>query len=324
MSKPIVGLLGGAGFVGSVVANRLVNHGYAVRIFTRKRDRARHLWLLPDTDIIETDPHEQDQINSAASGCSAVINLIGILNEGRDNGEGFRRAHTEITPRAIKACKASDVRRFIQMSALGADSFAPSYYLRTKGEAKKLLLEEQSSRFRVTIIRPSVIFGPGDKFINRFAGLLKKSPRVFPLACANARFQPVFVGDVADAFITALEDDSTVDERFDLGGPQVFTLAEIVKYVADGIERPTYVIPLVRFLSSVPANVLEYFPGKPFSRDNLRSTQQDSVCVGTNGLDQLGIRPTPINIVVPRYLVGNDVRSRLYEYRVQARRDKTR
>ena len=322
MTKQIVGLLGGAGFVGSVIANRLVNHGFAVRIFTRRRDRARHLWLLPDTHIIETDPIEQDQLNTAVSGCSALINLIGILNEGRDNGEGFRRAHTEITLRAIKACKASDVRRFIQMSALGADSFAPSYYLRTKGEAEKLVLAEQNSRFRATIMRPSVIFGPDDDFINRFARLLKMSPRVFPLACASARFQPVYVGDVAEAFITALQDDSTVEKRFDLGGPKVLTLAEIVKYVARVIDRPTYVIPLGQFLSSVQANVLEYFPGKPFSRDNLRSTQEDSVCDGTNGLDQFGIHPTPIDIVVPRYLGGNDMRSRLYEYRTEARRDK--
>ena len=324
MTKSIVGLLGGAGFVGSVIANRLVKHGFAVRIITRRRDRARHLWLLPDTDIVEADPIEQDQLNTAVSGCSALINLIGILNEGRDNGEGFRRAHTELTSRAIKACKATDVRRFMQMSALNADSSAPSYYLRTKGEAEKLVFAEPTSRFSATIMRPSVIFGPGDDFINRFARLLKMSPQVFPLACANARFQPVYVGDVAEAFIAALQNDSTFDERFDLGGPKVLTLAEIVRYVAHVIDRPTYVIPLGRFLSGVQANVLEYVPGKPFSRDNLRSTQEDSVCDGANGLVQLGIHPTPIDVIVPRYLGGNDVRSRFYEYRTEARRDRAR
>ncbi len=321
MTKPIVGLLGGAGFVGSVIANRLVDRGYAVRIFTRKRDRARHLWLLPDTDIIETDPNEQDQLKNAFSGCSALINLVGILNEGRDNGEGFRRAHTEITSRAIKACKACDIRRFLQMSALKAGSSAPSYYLRTKGEAEELVMNEQNNRFCPTIMRPSVIFGPGDDFFNRFARLLKMSPGVFPLACAAARFQPVYVGDVADAFIAALRDESTIGERFELAGPKVMTLAEIVRYVADVVERPTYVIPLGRFASAIQANLLEYFPGKPFSRDNLRSAKEDSVCGGTNGLERLGIRPTPVDVIVPRYLRGNDVRSRFYAYRSEASRD---
>ena len=324
MTKPIIGLLGGAGFVGSVMANRLVNHGYAVRVFTRKRDRARHLWLLPDTDIIETDPNEQDQLNTAVTGCTALVNLIGILNEGRDNGEGFRLAHIEIASRAIKACKASDVPRFIQMSALGADSFAPSYYLRSKGEAEKLIDSEQNSRFRSTIMRPSVIFGPGDDFVNRFARLLKMSPHVFPLACASARFQPVYVGDVADALISILQDDSTAGERFDLGGPKVLSLAEIVDYVARVIGRPTRVIALGRFLSSLQANVLEYVPGKPFSRDNFRSTQEDSICRSSDGLAQLGIRPTSMDIVVPRYLGGNHIRSRFYEYRSEARRDEAK
>ncbi|MGE4616094.1 MAG: complex I NDUFA9 subunit family protein [Gammaproteobacteria bacterium] len=321
MTKPIAGLLGGGGFVGSVIANRLVNRGYAVNIYSRKRDHARHLWLLPDTRIIELDPGYQEQLNAAVSGCAVLINLIGILNEKGDNGEGFHHAHMEITARAVKACKSKNIPRLLQMSAINADSFASSYYLRSKGEAEKLVLSEQNSRFGATIFRPSVIFGPGDKFINRFARLLKMSPGFFPLACANARFQPVFVGDVADAFLEALEQVATAGQRFDLGGPDVMSLQEIVNYVAAVIDRPTIVIPLGGALSSFQANLLEYFPGKPFSRDNLRSTQEDSVCGPNNALEQLGIRPTPMDQIVPQYLGGERIRNRYYGYRSEARRD---
>ncbi|MCZ6774783.1 MAG: complex I NDUFA9 subunit family protein [Proteobacteria bacterium] len=321
MTKPIAGILGGSGFVGSVIANRLINRGYAVNIYTRKRDYARHLWLLPDTRIIELDPANQEQLNAAVSGCAVLINMIGILNEKRDNGEGFHRAHTEITARAVKACKSNNIPRLLQMSAINADSFASSYYLRSKGEAEKLVLSEQNSRFSATIFRPSVIFGPGDKFINRFARLLKMSPGFFPLACAHARFQPVFVGDVADAFLEALEENAAAGQRFDLGGPNVMSLQEIVSYVAAIIDRPTLVIPLGRGLSSLQANLLEYFPGKPLSRDNLRSMQEDSVCRPNNALDELGIRPTPMDQVVPQYLGGERIRNRYYGYRSEARRD---
>lgn len=321
MSKSTIGIFGGSGFVGGVLANRLVRQGAALRIFTRRRDHARHLWPLPDTHVFEVNPRDQEAINSAVAGCDAVVNLIGILNERGDNGEGFREAHIATTARIAKACKQGGVPRMLQMSALKADSFAPSYYLRTKGEAEKLLAEEQNARFQTTIMRPSVIFGPRDSFINRFAKLVRLTPGVFPLARADARFQPVYVGDVADAFVRALGDPATRGARFDLGGPDVLTLGEIVRYVAGLIDRPVWILPLGATLASLQANVLEYVPGKPFSRDNLRSLQEDSVLDEENGLDKLGVAPTPMHVIVPQYLAGANVRGRYYAYRSEARRD---
>ncbi len=321
MTQSIIGLLGGSGFVGAVLANHLVDAGHAVRVFTRKREHARELWLLPDTDVVEVNVEDQEQLNDAVAGCAAVVNLIGILNERGDNGEGFRRAHIDVTQRAIKACKTSDVPHLVHMSALNADSFAASYYLRSKGEAEKLLAAENGNRLTTTIMRPSVIFGPHDDFINRFATLLRLAPGVFPLACAGARFQPVYVGDVADAIVRVLTDRAHAGQRYDLGGPEVFTLREIVEYIARVIGRPVKVVALGAALAKLQANVLEYVPGKPFSRDNLRSLEEDSVCTQGNGLDRLGIAPTPMRVIVPRYLGGHDMRHRYYGFRTTARRD---
>ena len=320
MTKVTIGILGGGGFVGTVIANRLVEEGYAVRIFTRDRERARDVWLLPDTDVVVVDPLDQDALSAAITGCAALINLVGILNEKGHDGEGFRRAHVEITAHTIRACKDNGIGRLLQMSALKADSFAPSYYLRTKGEAEKLVLDAHGEQLQATIMRPSVIFGPHDDFMNRFAALLRLTPGVFPLACASARFQPVYVGDVATAFVTALDDKTTYGKRYDLGGPEVMTLAQIVRYVADVIGKTVVIIPLGKALSAVQANILEYVPGKPLSRDNLRSTEEDSVLIADNGLLTLGITPTAMDVIVPTYLADKNQRTRYYGFRTEARR----
>lgn len=315
-----IGILGGSGFVGAVIANHLLKRGYRVRILTRARQHARELWLLPNTEIVETDALDQDHLGHAVAGCAALINLVGILNERGDSGAGFRRAHVDIAVNAAKVCKTHDVPRLLHMSALHADSSAPSHYLRSKGEAEKLVMAEQSKRLAITILRPSVIFGPHDSFLNRFAQLLALTPGVFPLACANARFQPVYVGDVADAFLAVLDDPATGGHKYDLGGPEIFTLAEIVAYVARLIDRPTRIIPLGRALSALQANIFEYLPGKPFSRDNLRSAGVDSVCPQANGLLTLGITPTAMEVIVPQYLGRRRLRARYDIFRGEAGR----
>jgi uncharacterized protein YbjT (DUF2867 family) len=321
MSRMTIGILGGSGFVGSALANRLVAGGHRVRLFTRAREHARDCWLLPNTEVVELDPREQEHYNHGFAGLDAVVNLVGILNERGDDGTGFRQAHVDIPLRAAKACKTADVAHLLHMSALNADSFASSYYLRSKGEAEKLLQAESGKRLVVTILRPSVIFGPHDDFTNRFARLLHLAPGVFPLARASARLQPVFVDDVAEAMVRCLTQREAAGRRYDLGGPEIMTLGEIVSYIGRVVGRPVRVIGLNDFLSAVQANVLEYVPGKPFSRDNLRSLSEDSVCTQANGLDQLAITPTPMRVVVPRYLGGDDVRHRFYAHRTAAGRD---
>lgn len=320
MTTSTIGIIGGSGFVGSVLANRLVTLGYRVRILSRDREHARGLWLLPGTDIVVTNAHEQDQLNHAVAGCNVLINLVGILNERGDSGAGFHRAHADVALNAARACKSNDIARLLHMSALNADTASASHYLRSKGEAEKLLLAEHGKRLAVTIMRPSVIFGPHDRFLNRFASLLAMTPGIFPLACAEARFQPVYVGDVAEAFVKALADRASEGQRYELGGPRVLSLAEVVAYVAHlrGLHRR--ILRLGPGLSKLQAHLMEHIPGKPFSLDNLRSMQTDSICQHGNGLEMLGITPTPMEIIVPQYLGGKRIRNRYDAFRESAAR----
>jgi NADH dehydrogenase len=260
-----IGIFGGSGFIGSSLANDLVENGFRLRIFTRSRDRARHLWLLPNTNVIEIDVFDESAVAGELNGCDAVVNLTGILNERRDDGAGFRRVHTELTRTIIKASFSAGTRRYLHMSALYAEPFAPSYYLRTKAEGENAAMAAHDDGMATTIFRPSVIFGPGDAFLNRFAVLLKLSPFVFPVPCAATVLQPVFVGDVCAAMIKTLTDRSTFGHRYDLGGPEKLSLADIVRRVAQITGRRRLLVPLGPRLSKLQAQIFEFFPGKPFS-----------------------------------------------------------
>ncbi|MEO5703230.1 MAG: complex I NDUFA9 subunit family protein, partial [Gammaproteobacteria bacterium] len=192
MKTTTVCLLGGTGFVGHHLIRQLTESGYRLRILTRRRERNRDLLVLPNVDLVEADIQDEQVLTRQFMGCDAVINLVGILNEKGSNGSGFRRAHVELPRKILQACLASGVTRVLHMSALNADADkGSSHYLRSKGAGEDLLHSMQG--LRVTSFRPSVIFGPGDSFFNRFATLLKLSPLFFPLACPNARFAPVYV-----------------------------------------------------------------------------------------------------------------------------------
>ena len=204
MSRPRIALFGGSGFVGTVLANQLVRADYGVRIFTRDRQHARALWLLPDTDVIELEVADEERVAQALVGCTAAVNLIGILNERRDNGVDFHRAHVETVEHLIKACKHARVPHLLHMSALKAGPQAPSRYLRSKGEAEKRLHSASGRQFRSTVLRPSVIFGRHDHFLNRFAALLKRAPHLLPLTACETRLQPIYVGDVVAAILALL------------------------------------------------------------------------------------------------------------------------
>ncbi len=216
MSEQTICVLGGTGFVGRHLVSRLAERRLQVKVLTRRRERHRALLVLPTVKLIEADVHDQAALNQHFQGCDTVINLVGILNERGHDGAGFRRAHVELARAVFAACQQSGVRRLLQMSALGADAAAgPSFYLRSKGEAEDYVHAHAGEHLKVTSFRPSVIFGPDDSFINRFAGLLRFSP-VLPLACPHARFAPVYVGDVADAFMAALSDKTTYGKRIEL------------------------------------------------------------------------------------------------------------
>ncbi len=230
MSYETICILGGTGFVGQHLVNRLTHHGYKVRVLTRRRERHRSLIVNPDVTLIEADIFDDSTLAENFSASDAVINLVGILNESGKKGEGFQRAHVDLPRKIVAAALATGVRRLLHMSALNADANeTASLYLKTKGEGEDLLHDAAGKGLVVTSFRPSVIFGQGDSFFNRFATLLKFSPLLFPLACPNSRFSPVCVDDVSEAVCRSL-DDATGGERLELCGPDVLTLKELVEY----------------------------------------------------------------------------------------------
>jgi NADH dehydrogenase len=251
--------------------------------------------------LVQGDVYDPEFLRKQLEDRDTVINLVGILNEKGRDGRGFARVHAELPSMIVEACRQTGVTRLLHMSALHASPAAPSHYLRTKAMGEDAVHRAENPDFHVTSFRPSVIFGPGDGFLNRFAGLLRLTPGVFPLACPRARFQPVYVEDVVRAFVESLDNHKTFGQHYDLCGPKVYTLREIVEYVARLIGRRVCIIGLNDALSYLQAATLEFVPGKPFSLDNYRSLKVDSVC--EQGFPAVfGITPASLEQIAPAYL----------------------
>lgn len=313
-------IIGGTGFVGHHLINRLTRAGYSVRVPTRRRERHRDLLVNPRVQLVEANIYEPAVLQKLIGDCAAVINLVGILNERGHDGRGFAHAHVDLPREIVEAMRATGVTRLLHMSALNAyPREEHSQYLRSKGQGEDLVHAAAAQGLQVTSFRPSVIFGPGDSFFNRFATLLQITPFVFPLACAESRFAPVYVGDVVEAMLYALRSPATIGKHCDLCGPQSFSLAELVAYTAQQIGVHRRIWKLSGSLSWLQARALEYVPGKPFSRDNYWSLQKESVCQH-NYLHVLGITPTSIDAIVPGYLAQRSVRGGYQRLRSQARR----
>jgi uncharacterized protein YbjT (DUF2867 family) len=289
-------VLGGSGFVGTELVIRLVRAGHWVRVPTRNLKRAEQLRVLDTVELRVANVHEARVLSQLFAGCDAVVNLIGILNPHR--GASFDMVHVELAAKVMAAARTAAVRRVLHMSALGADAQAPSRYLRSRAAAEARL---RAAEPEVTIFRPSVIFGPRDSLTNRFAQLLRLTAGVLPLARARARFAPVCVYDVAEGFLRALGGSASAGQVYELCGPEVMTLEEIVRITARIARLPCRIVPLPDTLARLQGLVMGLLPGKPFTLDNFRSLTLDAVC-REDGCRRLGIVPQPLLAVLPTYL----------------------
>ena len=308
LSKIPVVIMGGTGFVGRHLINTLTVAGYAITVPSRQPRQHQDLARQPHVRVV----HLPDGVSAESADLTieaeliellkdheALINLVGVLNEPHHDGRGFEQAHVLFTQRILKAASKVGIRRYLHMSALGADaSGGASFYQRSKGKAEDWAHsfgEEQG--IEVTSFRPSVMFGPGDSFMNRFAQLARLMPFVFPLACPQARFAPVYVGDVAENFLQALRGPDRAGRRIDLCGPRDYELRELVEYAARMAGHSRRVVGLPDWAARLQARAFEFAPGQPFTRDNYDSLQVPNVCP-EGGARQ----PTRLEDIAPRYL----------------------
>ena len=313
-------VVGGAGFVGRHLLAALAARGVRVTVPTRRRERAKHLILLPTVDVVEVERLDARTLAQLAAGRDAVVNLAGILH-----APDFKAVHVELAQSVVNACHQARVKRLLHMSALGADAGGPSEYLRSKGIGERAVLAADD--LAVTVFRPSIIYGPEDRFLNLFARLAAWLP-LFVLGSPGARFQPVYVGDVVRAFLAALESDAhlsgTAGKSYDLCGPREYTLRQLIELVCAITGRRRLVIGLPDGLSYLQAWSMELLPVKLLTRDNYYSMQVPSVSASAF---PFGIQPVLLEATVPSWLApagprerSAGLRERFAQLRLKAKR----
>jgi len=317
-------VLGGSGFIGTHVVSQLTARGLRVVVPTRHRERARHLIVLPTIDVIETRLSSAGALDDLISGCDAVINLVGVLQSqpgGLDDpfGAEFRRAHVDLPEAIVRACQRAGVRRFIHVSALGVSDDpavrGPSRYLRSKAAGEAHI--RQSVDLDWTILRPSVVFGADDAFLNLFASMQRRLPLV-PLARPQAKFQPIWVEDLGRAIVNLIDNPITFGKTYDLVGPEVFTLRELVRIAGTWSGHPRPIIGLPSGIDRLVAGIMEMAPAPPMTIDNLDSMSIDNV--SNHPLSpELGISPSSLQTIGPAMFGGGNER-RYGQWREQAHR----
>jgi uncharacterized protein YbjT (DUF2867 family) len=312
-------ILGGTGFVGSALCEQLVRKSgggaWQLTVPTRQRQRGQHLQMLPGVQLVQSNLYHDAELARLVAGHDAVVNLVARLH---GTPTEFAHTHAQLPRRLALACQTAGVMRVVHVSALGADVDAPSDYQRSKAAGEAVL---RHSGLAVTLLRPSVIFGVQDQFMNLFAKLQALLP-IMPLAGYHARFQPVWVHDVAQAIVQSLVAGSTIGCTFECAGPSVYRLSELVRMAGQWSGHPRPVVPLPHALAHLQALVLEHLPGKTLmSRDNLASMARDNIHIdGMPGLLALGITPTSIETVMPQALGHDSFAARMDAWRVKAGR----
>lgn len=308
-------VLGGSGFVGSAIIAKLDAAGYQVTVLTRRRDSAKHLFLLPNVSVVECNVLDYHALNAVLRGADAVINLIGILHQSHHSS--FNAIHHQLPAQLAKICADLGIKRLIQMSSLGADEHAPSQYLRSKA-AGESALKAMQDKLNITIFKPSIIFGRGDNFTNLFATLIKCLPVVL-LAKPNAKFQPVWVEDVASCFVSSIENRNTYGQTYELVGPKVYRFKELLQQIMQALSVQRPIVGLNDTLSYLQALAMEFLPVKLMSRDNVKSMEVDSVSQQPFPA-VFGVAPSALDAVLPEYLADRHARGAYDRFRSLAAR----
>ena len=312
-------ILGGTGFVGRHLCEKLAERQWQVTVATRRLANAKHLQMLPMLEVAEIHTYDSFSLASLIASHDAVVNLVAILH---GTEAAFEKAHVELPLQLAHAAAAVGLRRIVHVSALGVSPDSPSMYQRSKARGETVLL---NADLDATVLRPSVMFGSEDRFLNTFASLQRILP-VIPLAGSQARFQPVWVEDVANALLRCLEDRATIGQTYEACGPEVFTLRQLValagKYSGVNEGRGRRLVGLPDSLARLQAWFMELAPGQPIlSRDNLDAMRTDNVASGKlPGLEALGIKPSTVSAVAPFYLGAQGLRSGLMAKRKTAGR----
>ena len=319
MTSSNILVIGGSGFVGSAIVRKLVASGRRVVGPTRRRERAKHLILLPTVDVVEDDVHDDAALARLVAGKDAVINLVGILHgdQGQPYGKRFKAAHVDLPRRIAAACALAAVPRLLHMSALGVSADAPSMYLRSKA-AGEAAVREAAGHVAVTMFRPSVIFGRDDRFLNLFARMQGVLP-LMALGRPDARLQPVHVEDVASAFVNALDNRATFGKTYDLAGPKVYGLRDIIAFAGRASGHPRPVIGLPDSLAYIQAWLMEFAPVELISRDNLDSLTVDSVSTAAFPVE-LDVQAVSMEAVMTDILAQHTPRERYMTLRDHAGR----
>lgn len=299
-------LTGATGFLGRHLLPALSAAGHDCLALTRYAPDCRDLAVLPRVRVVQANVFDPESLRDHLEGADALINMVGILNESGRKGRGFQRAHVDLVETLLAACRETGIRRFLHVSAVGAGK-GESHYLVSKGQAEALIRAAED--IDATIVQPSVIFGRNDAFFNRFADLLRVAP-VMPLACPDARLQPVWAGDVARLITRAIDDPETIGETLVAVGPKQYSLRELVELTASMAGLDRRIVGLPDGLSRLQAGIMDFVPGKPFSSDNYRSLQTDNTS-DENSLPRFGIRPRSVESTVPEYLGGAPRQRRL-------------
>jgi len=267
-------ILGGTGFIGSQLSAKLSPLCDKIFVLTRNIEANKDLKLIPNLEIIQANVLDERSLNAMFSGSDIVINTVGILNEfGRDNT--FNNLHYELTKKISNAIKLNKVKRYLHISSLNADPRATSKYLITKGLAENYIRDYTDSFCNTTIFRPSIVFGEDDSFFNKFSTILRFSP-VFPLACPNSKFMPIYVNELTDFMVSTISDNTTYGQKIDVTGPNEYTFRQLIDITLEALKIRRLIIPLNYTLSKLQAAIFQRLPGKLFTLDNFLSLQTDS------------------------------------------------